>query len=108
MSGCSASSGMAVVGHRLVAEAGHAEHVEDQHAVVRDDRAAALGDDRRMRHAGLVAHGLDVVDDVVGVFLRACSSRSIRSWSASRRSRCRGRRRRRGTRRPAPALTSSA
>ena len=43
---------------------------------------------------GLVAHRLQVVDDVVGVFLRACSSRSTRSWSASRRSRRRGRRRR--------------
>ncbi len=37
--------------------------------MIRDDRAAALGDNRRMLHARVVAHGLDVVDDVVGVFL---------------------------------------
>ena len=69
MSGCSASSGVIASGIFSVAEAGHAEHVEDEHAVVRDDRAAALGDDRRVRHARVVAHRLDVVDDVVGVFL---------------------------------------
>ena len=56
-------------GHLLVAEAGDAEHVEHEHAVVGDDGAAALGHDRRVRNARLVAHGLDVVDDVVGVLL---------------------------------------
>ena len=37
--------------------------------MIRDDRAAALRHDRRMLDAGVVAHRLDVVDDVVGVFL---------------------------------------
>ena len=56
--------------HGLVAEAGDAEHVEHQHAVMRDDRAAAFRDDRRVRHLRLVAHGLQVIDDVVGVLLQ--------------------------------------
>ena len=37
--------------------------------MIRDDRAAALRHDRRVRHSGVVAHALDVIDDVVGVFL---------------------------------------
>ena len=53
----------------LLPEGGNAEHVEDEHAVIRDDRPTALRHDRRMLHAGVVAHCLDVVDDVVGVFL---------------------------------------
>ena len=53
----------------LLAERRHAEHVEDEDAVVRDDRAPALRHDRRMLDPGVVAHRLDVVDDVVGVFL---------------------------------------
>ena len=57
------------LGDLLFAEGRHAEDVEDQHAVIRDDRASALGHDRRMLHAGVVAHRLDVVDDVVRVFL---------------------------------------
>ena len=69
MSGCSASSGEIDVRDLLLAERRDAEHVEDEHAVVRDDRAAALRHDRRMLHAGVVAHRLDVVDDVVGVLL---------------------------------------
>ena len=69
MTGCSASSGEMRLGDLLFAEGRDAEDVEDQHAVVGDDRAAALRDDRRMLHAGVVAHRLDVVDDVVGVFL---------------------------------------
>ncbi len=52
------------------AEVQRAEHVEDQHAVVRGDGAAAFRDDRRMLHADFVAHLLDVIDDVVGVFLQ--------------------------------------
>ena len=59
---------------RLVAvEVGDAEHVEDQHAVIGDHGPARFGDDRRVRHAGLVADALDAEDDVVGVFLQACS-----------------------------------
>ena len=53
----------------VVAEARDAEHVEDQHRVIRDHGAAAFRHDRRVRHARIVAHALDVVDDVVGVFL---------------------------------------
>ena len=60
---------VAVLRHLVFAEPGDAEHVEDEHAVIRDDRAAALRHDRRMLHAGVVAHRLDVVDDVVGVLL---------------------------------------
>ena len=37
---------------------------------MRDDRASAFRDDRRVRHLRLVAHRLQVVDDVVGVFLQ--------------------------------------
>ena len=37
---------------------------------MRDDGPAALRDDRGMRHFGFVAHGLQVIDDVVGVFLQ--------------------------------------
>ena len=69
MSGCSASAGSSW-GRLVVAQPGDAEHVEDEHAVVGDDRPAALRDDRRMRHACLVADGLDVIDDVVGVLLQ--------------------------------------
>ena len=69
MTGCSASSGLIDVRNLLFAERRHAEHVEDQHAVVRDDRAAAFRHDRRVLHARVVAHRLDVIDDVVGVFL---------------------------------------
>ena len=60
---------VAVLRHVLLAEPGDAQDVEDEDAVVRDDRAAALGDDGRVFHAGVVADRLDVVDDVVGVFL---------------------------------------
>ncbi len=37
---------------------------------MRHDRASAFGNDRRVRHLCLVAHRLQVVDDVVGVFLQ--------------------------------------
>ena len=57
-------------GHVAFAQARHAQHVEHQRAVIGDDRPAAFGNDRRMRHAGIVADALDVVDDVVGVFLQ--------------------------------------
>ena len=63
-----------IVGERVrrgaVVEVRGAEHVEDEHRVVRDHRPPALGDDRRVRHARLVAHLLDAVDDVVGVLLQ--------------------------------------
>ena len=36
---------------------------------MRDDRASALRHDRGMRHAGFIAHGLQVIDDVAGVLL---------------------------------------
>ncbi len=68
MSGCS-SSPVRRGGERLVAELGHAEHVEHEHAVIGDDGASALRNDGRMRNAGIVTHGLDVVDDVVRVLL---------------------------------------
>ena len=54
----------------VVAEAGHAQNVEHQHAVIRGDGAPAFGNDGGMRHFGFVAHVLDVIDDVVGVFLQ--------------------------------------
>ena len=60
---------MAFSGVRSSPKFGDAEDVEDEQAVVGDDGAAALRDDRRVRHAGLVAHRLQVIDDVVGVFL---------------------------------------
>ena len=54
--------------HLLVAETGNPQHVEHEHAVIGDDGAPALGHaDRRMGNARLVAHRLNVVDDVVGV-----------------------------------------
>ena len=37
--------------------------------MVRHHGASALRHDRRVRHAGIVTHRLDVIDDVVGVFL---------------------------------------
>ena len=55
--------------HLLVAEAGDPQHVEHEHAVIGDDGAPALGHDGRMGNARLVAHRLNVVDDVVGVLL---------------------------------------
>jgi hypothetical protein len=58
-----------LAGNLLLAEAGDAEHVEHEHAVVRHDGAAALGHDRRVFDARVVAHRLDVIDDVVGVLL---------------------------------------
>ncbi len=60
---------VAILGDLALVEAGDAQHVEHEHAVVGDDGAPALGDDRRVLDAGVVAHGLDVVDDVVGVLL---------------------------------------
>jgi hypothetical protein len=68
MSGCSASSGSLADMVRF-AEAADAQDVEHQHAVIGGDGAAAFGDDGRVRDFGLVADVLDVVDDVVGVFL---------------------------------------
>ena len=68
ISGCSASSGQ--IERRLrFAESANTEHVEHKHAVVSGHRAPALGDDVRMRNLGLVADALDVIDDVVRVFL---------------------------------------
>jgi hypothetical protein len=55
--------------HLLIAEARHAEHVEHEHAVIGHDCATALGDDGRMVDAGFVADRLNVIDDVVRVFL---------------------------------------
>ncbi len=57
------------LGNLLFTEGGNAQHVEDEHAVIRHDRAPALRHDRRMLHAGVVAHALDVIDDVVRVLL---------------------------------------
>ena len=57
----------------VLVEVGNAEHVEDEHAVVGDHGPARLGEDRRVRDLGLVADVLDAEDDVVGVFLQACS-----------------------------------
>ena len=56
--------------HDFVAECRHIQHVEDEKAVVGDGRASALRDDVGMRHFGLVAHGLDVIHDVVRIFLK--------------------------------------
>ena len=56
--------------HLLLAESDRPQHVEDQHAVVGGHRATALGHDGRMFDARIVAHRLDVIDDVVGVFLQ--------------------------------------
>ncbi len=72
ISGCSASSGR-VQRDLFFAETGYAENVEHQHAVIGGNRAAALRDDGRMGDLGFVADILDVIDDVVRVFLRACS-----------------------------------
>ena len=55
--------------HLLVAEPGDPQHVEHEHAVIGDDGAPALGHDGRMGNARLVAHRLNVIDDVVGVLL---------------------------------------
>ena len=38
--------------------------------MIRGDGAAAFRNDRRMRHLGFVADALDVIDDVVRVFLQ--------------------------------------
>jgi hypothetical protein len=59
------------VGDGFAAIAGDAEDVEDQDAVVGGDGAAAFGDDVGVGDFGVVADVLDVVDDVVGVFLEA-------------------------------------
>ena len=69
MSGCSASSGVIASGIFSSPNAETPSTLKIEHAVVGDDRAAALRHDRRMLHAGVVADRLDVVDDVVGVFL---------------------------------------
>ena len=72
ISGCSASSAK-LRRHAVLALLGNAEHAEHQHAVIRHHGPAAFGNDRRMLDAGVVARALDVIDDVVGVFLQRCS-----------------------------------
>ncbi len=59
-----------LLGDFFLAEPDRAQHVEDQHAVVGRHGAPAFRDDGRMGHARLVAHRLDVIHDVVGVFLQ--------------------------------------
>ena len=54
----------------LVSLLGHAQHAEDQHAVIGGDGSAAFREDRGMRHFGFIAHGLQVIHDVVGIFLQ--------------------------------------
>jgi hypothetical protein len=53
----------------VVAHARDVEDVEHQHAVMRHNRPPALRHDGRVRNLRLVAHRLDMVDDVVGVLL---------------------------------------
>ena len=53
-----------------LAESGDAQNVEHQHAVIGGDGAAAFGNDDGMRDFGFVADVLNVMHDVVGVFLQ--------------------------------------
>src|SRR5208282_6771151 len=54
----------------IVAESADAQYVEYQHAVISGDGSSALGHDGGMRNLGFVADVLDVINDVVGVFLQ--------------------------------------
>ena len=58
-------------GDGFIAESADAEDVEDQDTVIGGDGAPAFGNDRRVRDLGFVADVLDVVDDVVGIFLQS-------------------------------------
>ena len=69
MSGCSASAETSGR-HVGFPHARHAQYVEHEHAVIGGDGAPALGDDCRMRDSYFVAHVLNVIDDIVGVFLQ--------------------------------------
>ncbi len=51
-------------------ETAHPQYIEHQDAVICGDGAPAFGHDGRMRHFGFVAHVLDVIHDVVRVFLQ--------------------------------------
>ena len=55
----------------VIAETGDAQHVEDEHAMIGGYGAAALRHDGGVRYLGFIAHALDVVDNVVGVFLQS-------------------------------------
>ena len=55
---------------RFLAESAHAQYVEYQHAVIGGDGAPAFGHDGGMRHFGFVADILDVIHNVVRVFLQ--------------------------------------
>src|SRR5579872_1020963 len=56
--------------HRIVAKAAYAQNVKNQNAVVGRDGAAAFGNDGRVWDVGFLAHVLNVVNDVVGIFLQ--------------------------------------
>ena len=58
------------LGDLFLSERRDTQHVEDEHAVVRHDRTAALGNDRRMLDTCIVAHRLNVVDDVVRILFQ--------------------------------------
>ena len=53
----------------FLAKPGNAQDAKDQHAVIGDHGASAFGNDFRMGHLDFIAHALNVIDDVVGVFL---------------------------------------
>ena len=57
-------------GRLFIALARHPEHAEDEHRVIGGDRAAAFGNDVRVWHTRVIAHRLDVVNDIVSVFLQ--------------------------------------
>ena len=57
------------VRNALVPKSGHTQDIKDKDAVVGDDRPAALGHDRGRLDGRILAHGLDVIDDIVGVLL---------------------------------------
>ena len=59
------------------------EHFHDQHAVMRDDGAAAFTDDVRVRHLLRVADVGDVINDVVGVFLKRVIGGAVESRTAA-------------------------